>query len=254
MSAIVISGASRGLGAALAQGWAGPGVTLHLIGRDAPALEGVAGACRAQGATVRTALLDVRDAPALAAQLLAWDDAAPTSLVVANAGVTGGTRPDGGMEGQESVQRVLGVNLLGAVNLVEPLLPRLVARGAGRVVLICSVAGFRGLPDSPAYSASKAGLWAYGEALRALLSLRGVGVTNVAPGFFRSEMGARFLGKHPFEVSVERAAGHVMRAVARGAGRCVFPWGFGLMLRLLELLPAPLADKLTRLFRFRVDS
>jgi short-subunit dehydrogenase len=254
MNSIVISGASRGLGAELARGWAGPGVALHLIGRDAVALEAVAADCRARGAVVHTALLDVRDAPALSAQVLAWDNASPFTLVVANAGVTGGTRPDGGMEGHESTLRVLGVNLTGAVNLVEPLLPRLVARGAGRLVLVCSVAAFRGLPDSPAYSASKAGLWAYGEALRALLALRGVGVTMVAPGFFRSEMSAKFKGGHPFEYSVEAAGAKIRRAVARGAGRCVFPWGFGMMLRLLELMPAPVADKLTRLFRFKVDN
>ncbi len=249
---IVITGASRGLGAALARGWAGPGVSLALIGRDTAALAETAAACAALGATTRIAALDVTDAPALAAQLLAWDDAAPFDLVVANAGITSGTRPDGGLEGHAAATRVLAVNLQGGLNLVEPLLPRLLARGTGRVALVCSVAAFRGLPDSPAYCAAKAGLWGYGESLRALLGPRGVGVTTIAPGFFESAMSARFTGRHPFKLTTEDAAARIIAAVARDAGRCIFPRRMGFTLRLLELLPAPLADRATRLFRFTV--
>ena len=249
---IVITGASRGLGAALARGWAAPGVSLALIGRDAAALAETAAACEALGATTRCVALDVTDAPALAAQLLTWDDVAPFDLVVANAGITSGTRADGGLEGHLAATRVLAVNLQGGLNLVEPLLPRLLARRAGRVVLVCSVAAFRGLPDSPAYCAAKAGLWGYGESLRALLGPRGVGVTNVAPGFFESAMSEKFSGDHPMKLSVEAAAARMMGAVAQGAGRCIFPRRLGWVLRLLELLPAALADRATRLFRFTV--
>jgi len=253
MRHVVISGASRGLGAALARRWAAPGMTMGLIGRDADALAATAAACEAAGARVALALLDVRDAPALAAQLHAWDAALPIDLLVANAGVTGGTRPDGGPEGLESVTRVLAINLQGAANLVEPMLPRFMARGAGHVVLIASVAAFRGLPDSPAYCASKAGLWAYGESLRAYLGPRGVALTNVAPGFFESAMSARFSGRHPFELSTAAAAARIARAVAARRGRCIFPRRMGHMLRLLELLPAPLADRAARMFRFTIE-
>ncbi len=252
MRHVVISGASRGLGATLALRWAGPGVTLGLIGRDPAALRATAAACEATGATVTIAVLDVRDAATLAPQLLAWDDALPIDLLVANAGVTGGTTPQGGLEGPDSVGRVLAINLQGAINLVEPLLPRLLARRGGHVVLVSSVAAFRGLPDSPAYCASKAGLWAYGESLRAYLGPRGVRLTNVAPGFFESAMSARFSGAHPLKLTVEAAAGRIVAAVAAGRGRCIFPRRLGYVLRLLELLPAPLADRATRLFRFTI--
>ncbi len=253
MKSIVITGASRGLGAAMARHWAAPGVTVALIGRDAVALAAVAAACEAAGATTRQAVLDVRDATAMSAQLLAWDNALPFDLVVANAGVTAGTRPDGGLEGPEAAALVIGVNLQGALNLVEPLLPRLLARGAGRVVLVASVAAFRGLPDSPAYCASKAGLWAYGESLRPLLALRGVGVTTVAPGFFHSAMSEKFIANQPFKLTAETVAARVARAVAKGRGRCIVPRRMGYMLRLLELLPAPIADRAVRLFRFSVS-
>jgi len=249
---IIITGASRGLGATLARQWAAPGVLLGLIGRDALALAEVAAACEAKGATTRIALIDVRDADALAALVLGWDDAVPVDLVVANAGITSGTRPDGALEGHQAATQVLAVNLQGAVNLVEPLLPRLLARRAGRVALVASVAAFRGLPDSPAYCASKAGLWAYGESLRALLGPRGVGVTNIAPGFFDSAMSRRFQGSHPFKLTGEAAAARIVAAIARDAGRSIFPRRMGFSLRLLELLPAGLADRAARLFRFKV--
>ena len=252
MRHVVISGASRGLGAAMARRWAAQGVTLGLIGRDAAALAAVSEACESLGSTVARATLDVRDAAALATQLHAWDDPLPIDLLVANAGVTGGTTPDGGLEGPGSVARVLSTNLQGAINLVEPLLPRFLARRAGHVVLIASVAAFRGLPDSPAYCASKAGLWAYGESLRPYLGPRGVKLTNVAPGFFESAMSTRFSGTHPFKLSGEAAAERIAAAVAAGRGRCIFPRRLGYTLRLLELLPAPLADRAARLFRFTI--
>lgn len=249
---LVITGASRGLGAALARHWAAPGVDLALIGRDGATLTAVAADCAARGASTRVAVLDVRDAEAMAARLSAWDDERPLDLVVANAGVTAGTRPDGGFEGPVAAARVLAVNLQGALNLVEPLLPRLAARGAGRIVLIASVAAFRGLPDSPAYCASKAGLWGYGESLRALLGPRGVGVTNVAPGFFESAMSDRFVARQPFKLSAEAVAARVARAVARGQGRCIVPRRMGYVLRGLELLPPWAVDRVVRLFRFKV--
>jgi short-subunit dehydrogenase len=252
VSCILVTGASRGLGAALALRFAAPGVGLRLVARDAAALAEVAAACRGKGAEVEVAARDVREAGPLAALLLRWDDARAFTCVIANAGVTGGTAPDGTPEDWASADRVLGVNLLGAVNSVAPLLPRLLGRGAGQVVLIASVAAFRGLPDSPAYCASKAGLWAWGESLRALLGPRGIRVTNVAPGFFATAMSRRFSGRHPGELALDEMARRIQRAIQAGRGRAIIPSHLGLALRLLELLPAPLADRAARLFRFHI--
>lgn len=251
---ILITGASRGLGAALARRLAAPGVTLHLVARGAAGLEATGAACVAAGCTIRTVALDVRDAAALARQLTAWDDASPFDLVVANAGVTGGTPADGGLESWASAEQVLGVNLLGAVNTVAPLLPRMIARRAGRLVFIASVAAFRGLPDSPAYCASKAGLWSYGESLRARLRGEGVGVTVAAPGFFESDMSARFRGAHPGKLGLEAMAGRLVRAIEAGRGRAIIPARVGLGLRLLDWLPAPAVDWAIRRFRFTIRS
>ncbi|MBX6747997.1 MAG: SDR family NAD(P)-dependent oxidoreductase, partial [Acetobacteraceae bacterium] len=177
---IVISGASRGLGAALARRLAAPGVRLGLLARGEAALQAVAAECEARGAGVHVAALDVRDVAALSAQLLAWDAARPVDCVVANAGISGGTRPDGTPEGYAAATAQVAVNLLGAINMVEPLLPRMRARGRGQVALVASIAAFRGLPDTPAYCAGKAGLWAYGEALRAAHGPAGIAVTVAA--------------------------------------------------------------------------
>ena len=248
----VITGASRGLGRALALRLARPGRRLGLIARSAGGLEEVATACRARGALVETAALDVREAAAMAACLAGWEAVAPIGAVIANAGINGGTAPDGTPEGHASAGAQVAVNLLGTVNLVEPVLPAMLARRRGSVLMVGSVAGFIGLPDSPAYSASKAGIWAYGEALRAAHGPAGLRVTVVAPGFFESAMSARFLGGHPLELPVEAVAARLERALLHGEGRAVLPWLVGATLRGIALLPAPLADRLVRRFRFRI--
>ncbi len=249
---VVITGASRGLGAALARRLARPGRRLGLIARGGAGLAETAAACRAAGALVETAAIDVREAAAMAACLAGWEAAAPIGAVIANAGINGGTGPDGQPEGHAAASAQIAVNLMGAVNLVEPVLPGMLARKRGSVLLVGSVAGFIGLPDGPAYSASKAGLWAYGEALRAAHGPAGLRVTVVAPGFFESAMSARFLSEHPLKLSVAAVAARAERALLRGEGRVVLPWVVGAALRGLALLPAPVADRLVRRFRFRI--
>jgi short-subunit dehydrogenase len=249
---VVVTGASRGLGAALARRLAAPGVLLGLTGRDAAALAAVAADCRARGAATRTAALDVRDAAGMAALLAEWDAAAPLDLAIANAGIAHGTRPDGSAEGPAAFRAQVETNLLGAAHLAEPLWPAMRARGRGQIVFVASLAAFRGLPDSPGYCASKAGLWAYGEALRAALAPHGVAVTLVAPGFFESGMGRRWVGARPLQLSAEAAAERIARAVARRAARLDFPAPLGWALRLAPLLPARWVDAAVRRLAFGI--
>jgi short-subunit dehydrogenase len=126
------------------------------------------------------------------------------------------------------------------------------ARGRGRVALIASIAAYRGLPYAPGYCASKAGLRAYGEALRALAEPHGVGVTVVCPGFFASAMTDRWEGRTPLVMSTERAARIVKRAIDRGRARVSFPWPLVLGMRLCDALPAAIGDRIVRRFRFRI--
>jgi short-subunit dehydrogenase len=249
---IVITGASSGLGRALAAGYAGPRTRLGLVGRDAGRLGQVARQCADKGAGVVTAQLDVRDAEALAIWLASFDDAGPVDLVIAAAGISAGPPPNAATEPAGLAIRQIGTNMLGCMNTIEPLLPRLLARGTGQIAVVSSVAGYRGLPYSPGYSASKAGVRAYGEALRALLRPRGIRVSVVVPGFFDSPMTDRFHGDKPFLVSLERASAIVRRGLDRGQPRIVFPRLLALGLQAADLIPAWLGDRILRGVRFHI--
>jgi short-subunit dehydrogenase len=250
---VVITGASSGLGAALAQAYARSGVTLGLVGRNAARLEATAAVCRAAGAAVHAATLDVADAVALADWLTAFDGATPVDLVIANAGISAGPAPDRPSDGLELATRQVRTNLLGVINTLEPLIPPMVARGRGRIGVVASLAGYRGLAYSPAYSASKAGVRAYGEALRAQLAPRGLQVSVICPGFFSSPMTDRFVGGHPFQLSLARATRIVTHGLDRRRGRIVFPWPLALGMRIADLMPAALGDAVIRRFRFHIE-
>ncbi|HUC09133.1 MAG TPA: SDR family NAD(P)-dependent oxidoreductase [Stellaceae bacterium] len=252
--AIVITGASSGLGAALAKAYAGPNTVLGLLGRDHHRLRRIAGACEAERAEVSIAAVDVADAPAMAAWLAKFDDAHPVELLIANAGTSAGPVPDSPSEGVEIASRQVQVNLLGSINTIEPLLPALCRRGQGRVAIIASIAAYRGLPDSPGYCASKAGLRAYAEALRPRLARYGVKVTIVCPGFFASPMTDRFDGPTPFLTSVDAAARVVKRGIDRGRRRVAFPWPLVLGLQFCDLAPAFIGDAIMRRYRFQIRS
>ncbi len=249
---IAITGASSGLGAALAMSYAGPGIVLGLVARNRERLAQTDSACRAAGAQVEIAAIDVADTAAMAAWIGEFDRVHRVELVIANAGTSSGPDPDSAGEPVATTLRQINVNLVGAVNTIAPLVPSLCARGRGRVVAIASVAAFRGLPYSPGYCASKAGLRAYAEALRPRLARHGVGVTVVSPGFFSSPMTDRWEGPTPFLASGEGAARRIKRGIDRGVSRINFPWPLVLGMRFCDLAPAPIGDAILRGFRFRI--
>jgi short-subunit dehydrogenase len=251
---VAITGASSGLGAALAASYAGPQTVLGLIGRNPERLAATAAVCRASGASVDSAAIDVADGAALAAWLEAFDDAHPVELLIANAGISAGPDPDSPGEPEAITLRQIETNLIGAIHTIAPLVPRFCARGRGRIVAIASVAAYRGLPYSPGYCASKAGLRAYGEALRPALQPHGVGVTVVCPGFFASPMTDRWDGPTPFLASGERAARRIKRGIDRGRPRIDFPWPLVFGMRFCDLAPALLGDRIVRGFRFHIRS
>jgi short-subunit dehydrogenase len=253
-SAVILTGASSGLGAALAKSYAGPQIALGLLGRDRERLRTTAEACEARGARVSSAALDVTDAFAMTSWLCEFDRQNPVDLVVANAGTSAGPDPESPSEGAEAVARQVRVNLLGAINTVEPLLPALYTRRCGRVAVVASIAAYRGLPYSPGYCASKAGLRAYAEALRPRLEQRGIGVTVVCPGFFDSPMTDRFDGPKPFLLSSETAARIVKRGIDRGRRRVAFPWPLVRGLQFCDLAPAIVGDAILRRYRFQIHS
>ncbi|MCB2055163.1 MAG: SDR family NAD(P)-dependent oxidoreductase [Geminicoccaceae bacterium] len=229
----LITGASSGIGRALAEALAGDGTRLTLLGRDRSRLSGVVDACAKAGGTVRAQYVDVRDRAALNHVVLDADDGEPVDLLIANAGVSGGTAKDGGRD-------LLAINLQGVVDTVEPLVPRMLARGFGHVAVMSSLAGFKAMPNAPLYCASKAAVRSYGEALDARLRHRGVAVSVICPGFVETPLTAANPFAMPLLTSADEAAIRILPGLRRRRARIAFPRRLYLLVRLLEVLPTGL--------------
>jgi short-subunit dehydrogenase len=239
---ILITGASSGIGAALALAYASTGARLALGGRHEARLAAIAERCRAGGAPVTTAVVDTTDEAAVAHWVAATDDEAPLDLVIANAGISGGHRRDGSGEDPDEVLRIMQVNFAGTCHTIHPVLPRMRARRRGQIALMSSIAALRGLPYSPAYCASKAAVLAYGEALRGWLHPQGVEVSIVLPGFVDTPMAGRVSSPKPFQMSADRAAQRIRHGLERGQARIAFPTILSFGTRLMSLFPAALVD------------
>jgi len=241
---ILITGASSGIGAALARAYAAPGVTLALGGRDALRIAAVADACRERGAAVTTATLDVLDRAALRDWIEGVDAATPLDLVIANAGISAGTG-DGG-ESEAQLRRIMAVNVDGTINTVMPALDRMRPRGRGQIAVMSSLAGFRGLPGAPAYCASKAAVRIWAESLRSDLAASGIGISVLCPGYVETPMTAVNRFPMPFLMGAERAAAIIRRGLDRNRARIAFPLPMYLAVRLLAAIPVAWIDPLLR--------
>ena len=217
--AVLITGASSGIGTALAGEYAAPGRTLLLTGRDAGRLESVAAAARAKGANVESASLDVVEQRKLADWLLAMDGKYAIDLAIANAGVSGVTLPSEA----DRAKAIFDVNVGGLFNTVLPLIEPMKARKHGQIALMGSIASFRGFPGFALYCASKAAVRVYGEALRGELKPHGIGVSVICPGYVRSPMTAVNDFKMPFLLEAEEAAAICRKGLAANKGRIAFP-------------------------------
>ncbi|POF29192.1 SDR family NAD(P)-dependent oxidoreductase [Roseibium marinum] len=239
---IVLTGASGGIGQALAREFACPGTYLALIARDEARLGPVMTEIRALGAEGEAAAIDIRDRKKLHAYLSDLDTRHPVDLVIANAGVTAGLGPNRTRESDADSDRQIDVNYRGVVNTVSGVVDAMQARGRGQVVLVSSLAGMRALPDMPSYSATKAAIIAYGHSLRGWLKPFGVSVTIICPGFVTTPMSARHKGAKPFEMPAERAAVLMRRAIERRRAFYAFPFLLAFGIRLQNLLPPILGD------------
>jgi short-subunit dehydrogenase len=251
-SHIFVTGASSGIGAALARRYAGPRVRLALTGRNRDRLEAVAEACRTRGADTVVRACDVRNAEAMRAFIEEVDAQFPIAMVIANAGF-GGKMVMAGPSGEPAdvARAIFDINVIGVVNTVAPLLPRLVARKKGHVVIMSSLAAFLPLPDAPAYSASKAAVRGYGEALRRLLAPNNVHVSVVCPGFVDTPMSESLDGPRPFLWSAERAADAIAAGLTRGKIEICFPWQLSILTKVSAHLPPSLLQRLRNSVRKR---
>jgi NAD(P)-dependent dehydrogenase (short-subunit alcohol dehydrogenase family) len=235
---ILITGASSGLGAALAEGAAAPGAVLFLGGRDPARLSAVSAAVRARGAQAETAVVDVRDRAGMAEWITSCGR---LDLVIANAGISGGTGGDSEPEAQ--ARRILDVNVGGVMNTLWPAIAvmRDQAPGTdgwrGRVCIVASVASFIAAPHAPAYCASKATVRFIGEAMAPSLRCEGVLMTVACPGYIRTPMTAVNRFRMPGLMAAEVAAAKILAACRDGRVRTSFPWWLALAARGMSLLP-----------------
>jgi short-subunit dehydrogenase len=235
-TSIVITGASSGIGEALALDYAAPGVALALTGRDGGRLDSVAAACRAKGATVVADTVDVVDREKLAAWLTTFDEAHPVDLLIANAGISI-DKDNSSLDDFSRIRKTFDVNVDGMLNTVEPLLSRLMARGRGQIAVVASLASFIGLPYSASYNASKAAVRVWGESIRYVLKKHGIGVSVVCPGFVVSRMTANAPFPMPFLMTSARAASIIRRGLERNHARIAFPLGTKAAVWLGQSLP-----------------
>ena len=238
---VVITGASSGIGRALATEYAQRGAVLGLIARRAESLRELASILKVQNAFYA---LDVRDAAGL---IRAGEDFRSRfgcpDVVIANAGVSAGTSTEHS-EDRAVFQEILDVNVMGMVNTFMAFLPEMRAAGSGTLVGIASVAGFRGVPGSGAYSASKAGAITYLESLRVELRGSGISVLTISPGYVATPMTERNPYPMPFTISASVAARRMADAIERRKRHVVIPWQMGIVGGLLKILPRPLYDRM----------
>jgi short-subunit dehydrogenase len=238
---VVITGASSGIGAALAHRYAAAGATLGLIARRKDALERLAAGLPAP---CETYPLDVRDAAAVAAAAGAFiaRHGCP-DIVIASAGVSVGTLATHA-EDITVFQEVLDINVMGTVKTLQPFIGCMRSRGNGALVGIASVAGYRGLPGAAAYSASKTAVISALESLRVELRGSGVKVVTICPGYIATPLTQNNPYPMPFLMSAERAAEKITSLIAQGRGFAVIPWQMAIVARLMRLLPNWLYDRL----------
>ena len=238
---VVITGASSGIGRALAAEYAQRGATLGLIARREQVLQDFAAVLK-----VQTALypLDVRDAAGMAR---AGEDFCARfgnpDVVIASAGVSAGTSTER-REDRAVFQEILDVNVMGMVNTFAPFLTALRAAGAGTLVGIASVAGFRGIPGSGAYSASKAAAIAYLESLRVELRGSGISVVTISPGYIDTAMTRGNPYPMPFLIPADVAGRRMVSAIARRRRHAVIPWQMAIVGAVLKILPRALYDRM----------
>lgn len=232
----LVTGASSGLGRALAIELAKQGYAIGVIARREDLLREVADELTASGHTVAASAADVTDREALGVAVASIEATlGPIELAIANAGIGRYDRID--PFDAEVVEQTFRVNVMGVVNTIGAVLPGMLARGSGHIVGISSLGADRGMPGSAAYGASKAALSTYLDGLRISLKPRGIAVTTVCPGFIRTEMTAQNKFAMPGVLEAEEAARRIVRRLKKRPVVYRFPLGMSLLMRTLRHLP-----------------
>lgn len=242
---ILITGASSGIGRALALEYAGEGVTLFLSGRAKDRLRYVDIECQERGSVVHTKIIDCRDPFDMDAWIKECDETSTLDLVIANAGVSSSIKAEDDIS--EHTKSVFETNVNGVFNTVHPAINLMKPRGRGQIAIVSSVAGFRGLPSSPAYSTSKVTVRAYGEALRGFYHINGLQINVISPGFVRSGITDKNNFKMPFFMEADKAAWLIRRGLKKNKANIMFPWQMRVLTTIARrLIPEFLLERILR--------
>ena len=245
---IVITGASSGLGEALAQYYASEGNQLILIARREDRLSDVAQRCRNNGSEVETIIADVNDFERMR-EIAEHLSEQTIDRIILNAGVSVGHGE--GVTPFEDFERLFKTNFLSIHALLEPIIPKLMEQKSGEIVFISSLASLFTMPTSIAYSSSKRAINAYAEGLHYQLRPHGITVMTIMPGFIESEMTKKNQFKMPFYMSTEEGIKRITQAIERKRIRYAFPFRFYLMIRIVLLFPQSLRDKIVHFTNFK---
>ena len=248
---IFLTGASSGIGAALALAMAKKGATLALVARREEMLTELAERCKAAGGTARTYPCDVVDPDAVYRAVGSFsDEFGRVDIAIANAGIGGNDDATRSYQ-PHAVKKVIDINLLGAVNAVHAVLPDMIERQSGHLIAISSLAGFRGLPKSAAYSASKAGMTAFFESVRLDVARYNINVTIIQPGFIRTPLTSGRANKMPFLMELDDAIPHFLHAIEKKKKFAAFPWQLATIVRAGKFMPSWLYDRVAGRARYR---
>ena len=237
---ILITGASSGLGYELAMQYSNPHSRLILIGRNEVKLNEIANLCQNKGAKTEIVVVDVTDKINMTKYITKFCNQYVIDIVIACAGVSAGTLE--GPESSSQVEVIFDTNINGVLNTIMPLLPHMIAKKSGSIVIISSMAGLIGLSSAPSYSASKACVRVFGDALRGYLKQYNVNVNVVIPGYIKTPMTDVNNFPMPFMISAKEAAGKIIKAVANNKGVLAFPIITYILLKCLSCLPNQLIN------------
>ena len=239
-----MTGASSGIGEALALEIAKRGAAIGLLARRGDLLRQLAEKCEKQGGKARSFAIDVTDAKAVSD---AADDLrnefGKIDILIANAGIGGNNQETRNLNA-EAVAEVINTNLIGAVNTVSAVLPQMLEQKNGHLVAISSLAAFRGLPKSAAYCASKAGMTAFFESIRLDVKAKGIDVTIIHPGFIKTPLTSGRKNKMPFIMELEDSIPHFIQAIEKRKKYAAFPWQMATFAKAGRFFPVWLYDKI----------
>jgi len=248
---VFLTGASSGIGEALAVALARKGAVLGLVARRAELLEELKAKCEEVGGKAIALPCDVTDPAALEKAAEAFrNEFGHIDIAVANAGIGGNNAETRDFE-PAAVKKVIDINLLGAVNMIHAVLPSMKERKSGHLVAISSLAGFRGLPKSAAYCASKAGMTAFFESVRLDVARHGIDVTIIQPGFIKTPLTDGRTHKMPYLMELDDAIPLFISAVEKKKKFAAFPWQLATFVRSAKFMPAWLYDRIAGKRRYR---